>query len=195
MRRRPVRHLVVAGVAVVATATAGTSVASATTAQEDVEPRPRDVEPRVRDLELRVRDLTYRVNALDNSERVEETPEETSVILAADVLFDYNQAELTPAALERLADLAARLDELGPREVVVGGHTDSDGEDAANQDLSVRRAEAVRAALAADLSDEFTFQVDGHGESRPVAPNTDEDGSDNPEGRALNRRVEITFPS
>ena len=188
MRRRPVRHLVVAGVAVVATATAGTSVAWATVLQEDVEPR-------VRDLEFRVRDLTYRNNALDNSERVEEAPEETSVTLAADVLFEYNEADLTTEAGERLADLAAQLDELGPREVTIGGHTDSDGEDAANQDLSERRAEAVRAALDAELDDEFTFQVDGYGESQPVAPNAHEDGSDNPEGRALNRRVEITFPT
>lgn len=190
-RRRSVRRIVVAGVAVVAVvagAAAGTSVAWATVLQEDVESR-------VRDLEYRVRDLTYRSNALDNSERVVEAPEETSITLAADVLFEYNQADLTPAADERLAILADQLDELGPREVTIGGHTDSDGEDAANQDLSVRRAEAVRAALAAELGDEFTFRVDGFGESQPVAPNANEDGSDNPDGRALNRRVEITFPT
>ena len=61
--------------------------------------------------------------------------------------------------------------------------------------LSVRRAEAVHAALADRLGSDFTFEVDGFGETQPVAPNTHDDGSDNPEGRALNRRVEITFPS
>ena len=185
MRRRLwAAAAVVFGVTVVG----GASVAVATVLQESTEPR-------VRDLEFRVRDLTFRSNALDNSERVEEAPEETSVTLAADVLFEYNEAELTPDANDRLVDLAGQLDELGPREVAVAGHTDSDGEDAFNQDLSVRRAQAVEAALAAELGDDFTFTVEGFGETEPVAPNQHEDGSDNPEGRALNRRVEITFPS
>jgi outer membrane protein OmpA-like peptidoglycan-associated protein len=157
--------------------------------------RQEGTEDRVRDLEFRVRDLTYRNNALDNSERVEEAPERTSIILAADVLFEYNEADLTAAANGRLDDLADQLSDLGGREVTIGGHTDSDGEDADNQDLSVRRAEAVHTALADRLGSDFTFQVDGFGESQPVAPNQHEDGSDNPEGRALNRRVEITYPS
>ncbi|HEY8547774.1 MAG TPA: OmpA family protein [Acidimicrobiales bacterium] len=182
------RRLVAVGAVAVATATAGTSVAWATVLQEDVESR-------VRDLQFRVRDLTFRTNALDNSERVEEAPEETSVTLAADVLFEYNEADLTAEAKERLAVLAEQLDELGPREITIGGHTDSDGDEAANQDLSERRAEAVRAELDAELGDGFTFSVAGYGETQPVAPNAHDDGSDNPEGRALNRRVEITFPT
>lgn len=152
-------------------------------------------EPQVRDLQFRVRDLTYKVSALDNSERVEETPEQTSVTLSADVLFEFDQAELTPAAGQRLDDLADDLNELGPREIAIGGHTDGKGEPAYNQDLSVRRARAVQAALADRLDGEFTFTVNGYGESEPVAANEKDDGSDNPEGRALNRRVEITYPS
>ena len=50
-------------------------------------------------------------------------------------------------------------------------------------------------ALASRLGGEFTFQVAGYGETQPVAPNNNEDGSDNPAGRALNRRVDIQFPS
>lgn len=157
--------------------------------------RQEDTSDQVRNLEYRVLDLTYRSNALDNSERVEETPEETSVTLAADVLFDYDEAVLTADADGRLDDLADQLSDLGGRQVTVGGHTDSDGEDAYNQDLSERRAEAVHAALAERLGGDFTFRVEGFGETRPVAPNQHDDGSDNPEGRALNRRVEITFAS
>lgn len=157
--------------------------------------RQEDTDDQVRDLEFRVLDLTYRSNALDNSERVEEAPEQTSITLAADVLFAYDKADLTPDAGGRLDDLADQLSDLGGRQVTIGGHTDSDGEDAYNQDLSVRRAEAVHAALADRLGGDFTFEVDGFGETQPVAPNANEDGSDNPEGRALNRRVEITFPS
>jgi outer membrane protein OmpA-like peptidoglycan-associated protein len=81
-------------------------------------------EPRVRDLQYRVRDLTYRVNTLDNAERVAETPEEISVTLAADVLFEFDRADLTPVAVTRLEDLAGQLDDRGPRTVTIGGHTD-----------------------------------------------------------------------
>jgi outer membrane protein OmpA-like peptidoglycan-associated protein len=154
-----------------------------------------DGDNRVRDLEFRVRDLSYRSNALDNSERVETTPDKTSVALSADVLFDYNKADLTSAANGKLDALADQLDELGPRRVTVAGHTDSDGDDAANQDLSERRAEAVRSALASRLDDGFTFEVQGYGETKPVAPNQTPDGADNPAGRALNRRVEVAFAS
>jgi outer membrane protein OmpA-like peptidoglycan-associated protein len=152
-------------------------------------------EERVLDLQYRVLDLTYRSSALDNSERVEETPEQTSVTLSADVLFEFDEAELTAAAGERLDDLADDLGDLGPREVAIGGHTDGRGDPGYNQDLSVRRARAVEAALDERLDGDFTFTVNGYGETEPVAPNETETGADNPEGRALNRRVEITYPS
>jgi outer membrane protein OmpA-like peptidoglycan-associated protein len=152
-------------------------------------------EPRVRDLQFRVFDLTYRAGALDNSERVEETAEQTSVVLSADVLFEFDEADLTAEAGGRLDDLADELDELGPREVAIGGHTDSRGDPAYNEDLSVRRAQAVEVALAERLDGDFTFTVEGFGETEPVASNETDAGADDPDGRALNRRVEITYPS
>jgi outer membrane protein OmpA-like peptidoglycan-associated protein len=165
--------------------------ASATAATAQQQPG----EPRVRDLEYRVRDLTYRSRALDNSERVEQSAEQTTVTLAADVLFAFDKADLTPAARSRLDELASDLDELGPRTVTITGHTDARGEPAYNLDLSQRRAGAVRDALAGRLGGDFTFEVTGRGEDDPVAPNENADGSDNPEGRALNRRVEIQYPT
>jgi OmpA-OmpF porin, OOP family len=152
-------------------------------------------EGRAREVEYRSRGLTFRSRALDNSERVEETPEKTSVVLAADVLFEYDRADLAADANARIDELAEQLTDLGPRLVTIGGHTDDHGEPAYNQDLSEARAESVRAALDSRLDDEFTFDVAGYGETQPVAPNQNQDGSDNPEGRALNRRVEISFPS
>jgi OmpA-OmpF porin, OOP family len=151
--------------------------------------------PRVRDIEFRVRDLTFQSRALDNSERVQESAEETSITLAADVLFEFDRADLTPAAVARLDELGGELADLGPREITIDGHTDDHGDTAYNQTLSEQRAQAVQTALAAQLGDDFTFAVAGHGESQPVVPNANDDGSDNPEGRALNRRVEITYPS
>lgn len=49
--------------------------------------------------------------------------------------------------------------------------------------------------LGQALGGGFAFEVGGFGSAEPVAPNDNDDGSDNPEGRALNRRVEITYPS
>jgi OmpA-OmpF porin, OOP family len=199
-RRRTHRSLAVAGLMVAAVVAAGIGIpgggASAAPGQdEDTEERVRDLDYRSRDLRYRVRDLTYRSRAVDNSERVEEAPEQTSIALSADVLFEFDRAELTDAANTRLDELADQLSDLGPREVTIGGHTDDHGEPAYNQDLSQRRAEAVRAALDERLDDEFSFVVTGHGETEPVAPNQHPDGSDNPEGRAVNRRVEISFRS
>ena len=71
---------------------------------------------------------------------------------------------------------------------MVAGHTDSTGDDKSNQILSLKRAESVRDWMR-DTGDvqESCFAVQGYGESRPVATN------DTPEGRALNRRVEISL--
>jgi outer membrane protein OmpA-like peptidoglycan-associated protein len=186
------RRAVAAGLVAAVLLVPGTAVAAvAAVAAPGQEP----TEPRVRDLQYRVLDLTYRSSALDNSERVEETPEQTSVALSADVLFEFDEAELTAAAGDRLDDLADDLNDLGPREIDIGGHSDGRGDPAYNQDLSVHRARAVQVALAERLDGEFTFTVNGYGETKPVAPNETDAGADNPEGRALNRRVEITYPS
>jgi outer membrane protein OmpA-like peptidoglycan-associated protein len=151
--------------------------------------------PRQADGEVRVRDLIYRWHALDGSERVEQGGEETTVTLSDEVLFEFDRADLKPAAAARLDALADALGDLGPRTVTITGHTDSRGEPAYNKDLSERRAASVRSALVDRLGGDFTFEASGKGETEPVAPNENEDGSDNPEGRALNRRVELTYPS
>ncbi len=75
--------------------------------------------------------------------------------------------------------------------VTIIGHTDSKGKEAYNQELSLRRAESTKAWLLDKGGAKATYQVEGKGESQPVADNTKPDGSDNPEGRAKNRRVDI----
>ena len=114
----------------------------------------------------------------------------TVIRLPGDVLFAFGSAELTPAAREAIA---AVDDEIGggTGTVTIEGHTDAIGSDADNQALSERRAAAVRGALEAALGSGYQYTSVGFGETRPVAPNTKPDGSDDPDGRALNRRVEI----
>ena len=110
--------------------------------------------------------------------------------LDATVLFDYNQATLTANAQQVLATAAEKVKATGRVGVVtVTGHTDSDGSDAANQDLSSRRAQAVADALGPLLGAGYSFAVEGKGEREPVASN------DTDAGKAANRRVTILPPA
>jgi OOP family OmpA-OmpF porin len=118
------------------------------------------------------------------------------VALRTDVLFRFNSADLAAKAknvLRAIADDMAGRADPAPS-VAVTGHTDRKGTDAFNQTLSLRRAGTVRDALSGRLAGHgFHFQVTGKGESEPIAKESRADGSDNPEGRARNRRVEIAY--
>jgi len=108
------------------------------------------------------------------------------------VNFDFDKSTLRPDAvviLNQAIDILKRYPDL---KVEVAGHTDSIGTDAYNQKLSERRAHAVYDYLTSNGIDAARLVgPNGYGESRPIAPNTNPDGSDNPEGRALNRRTEL----
>ncbi|MFV0256986.1 MAG: OmpA family protein [Acidimicrobiales bacterium] len=117
------------------------------------------------------------------------TPCAVVLRLSADVLFDFDQATLRPEADEVLAGVAAALAGTDAP-LQVEGHTDAIGTDEYNDDLSLRRADAVVAALT-DGGVTAGMTAVGYGETRPIAPNTKPDGEDDPAGRALNRRVEI----
>lgn len=139
--------------------------------------------------QARVVDIDAPVANLDLSV----TQQKDKVTLDANVLFAFNKASLTSKAKSRIAEAAAVLRKNAHGQVEVNGYTDSKGSNAYNLDLSRRRAEAVRKALAAQLAGTgITLVAKGYGEARPVAPNT-VNGRDNPHGRALNRRVEIVY--
>ncbi|MEU1249112.1 OmpA family protein [Micromonospora arida] len=144
------------------------------------------------DIQAPVEDIYLRIQDLDGNSLEAESGGRTELILAADVLFAFGKADLSPAARARLAEIAGRLRAEATGTVQIFGHTDAVGDDAQNLALSLRRAEAVRAVLAAEGGGQVTYEIKGFGETRPVAPNT-LDGKDNPKGRASNRRVEIRF--
>ncbi|MFJ3345124.1 OmpA family protein [Enterobacter bugandensis] len=102
-------------------------------------------------------------------------------------LFDTGKWALKPGSTKLLVNSLVGIKAKPGWLIVVAGHTDSTGDDKSNQELSLKRAESVRDWMR-DTGDvpESCFAVQGYGESRPVATN------DTTEGRALNRRVEIS---
>lgn len=146
-----------------------------------------------RELVIEVYDLDIPSSSLDQSVVESQTGSQVELTLAADVLFAFNRATLTSAARSRLRTVAARLRRVSGA-VQVDGYTDSTGSQTYNIRLSRRRAEAVRRALMRLLRGRrIRYVVAGRGEAEPVAANTKPDGSDNPRGRARNRRVAVTF--
>ncbi|MGY0558459.1 MULTISPECIES: OmpA family protein [unclassified Lysobacter] len=108
------------------------------------------------------------------------------------VNFDFDKSTLRPDAVAILSEAVQILQRYPDLKVEVAGHTDSKGTDAYNQSLSERRATAVYDYLSSNGVDASRMVgPNGYGESRPIAPNTNPDGSDNPEGRAQNRRTEL----
>lgn len=111
--------------------------------------------------------------------------------LAADVLFDFDKSDLRPEAGPALAKVGEVLAAYPQAVVLIEGHTDAKGSDAYNQKLSQRRAQSVLDALTGKgVVNRMTAK--GVGEKTPVAPNEKLDGTDDPEGRQKNRRVQIT---
>ncbi len=101
------------------------------------------------------------------------------------VTFDFGKAALKPQFYPALDNVASTLAQYNQTIVEVSGHTDSVGSDAANQTLSVQRANSVGNYLIGKGLVRERFEIVGFGESRPVASN------DTDSGRGLNRRVEI----
>ena len=107
------------------------------------------------------------------------------IITLGDVLFGTDQAKLSPEGMRTAQKLADILQQNPQRTVMIEGFTDSTGSAAHNQDLSERRASAVRSALQLQGINRDRIGVRGFGASNPIADNN------TAENRQLNRRVEI----
>ena len=121
------------------------------------------------------------------------TDQEIRIELAADVLFDFDKHYLRAEAVPSLEKVAEVLRSRAGSPVTIEGHTDGKASDAYNQPLSEKRAQAVREWLVKKGgASAVRITTKGWGKSKPFAPNTRPDGSDDPDGRKKNRRVEIT---
>lgn len=124
--------------------------------------------------------------------QAQQTGRSLSMNLSGDVLFDYDKAALKPDAEQALRKVAVVLSQFPESKVTVEGYTDSKGTKSVNMELSHQRAQAVREWLIKNGGVTVAnISVKGFGEQYPIAPNTNSDGTDNPLGRALNRRVSI----
>jgi outer membrane protein OmpA-like peptidoglycan-associated protein len=109
------------------------------------------------------------------------------VLTLGDVMFDTGRSELKSGGMRRIDQLAQFLTEHPQRRVEIDGFTDSVGSDSYNEELSQRRADAVKAALVSRNVDPARISTEGFGKAYPVAGNNDSGG------RQLNRRVEVVI--
>lgn len=152
---------------------------------EEVEKTERTAEvsqQQARDAEMRARQLELRLNELNAKQT-----DRGMVITLGDVLFDTNKAQLKPGGVREVQKLADVLKQNPQRTIAIEGFTDSRGSESYNQELSERRANAVRDTLLGMGISGDRISIRGYGESFPVASN------DSEAGRQLNRRVEIVI--
>ena len=155
----------------------------------DIQFRTLDLHFQAMDLQVHVEDVQGTVQAL----AMKETKTEVRIELSGDALFDFDQATIRPQAepaLQRVQEIVAQYPKAS---ISIDGYTDGKGEDAYNRRLSDKRATAVKTWLIQKAGvDGRRIKTKGWGKANPVAPNTSPNGSDNPDGRQKNRRVEIT---
>lgn len=134
------------------------------------------------DLEVRLEETRAE---LEKVAQIKEDAERLIITLNGAVLFEVGESVLLPTAQRRLDQVAEMLLAQKDTEIVVEGHTDSQGSDETNRELSQSRAAAVRDYLVSQGVASDRINAVGYGETQPIASNQ------SPEGRANNRRVEI----
>lgn len=116
---------------------------------------------------------------------VQRVGDQLNVVIPSDVTFDFDSARIRTEFYPTLNGIAQTLNNYPQSNIIIIGHTDSTGSDSYNQALSERRAESVAAYLVGRGVLDRRIQVGGAGETQPIASNA------TPEGRAMNRRVEM----
>jgi outer membrane protein OmpA-like peptidoglycan-associated protein len=125
------------------------------------------------------------MDALSKSLALKKDDRGTVITLSGGVLFATGQATILPGAQAQLDQVADALKTQAEHHFVVGGHTDTTGTDPVNDELSTKRANAVRDYLIVHGVSADAISAKGYGSHVPVADNH------TTEGRAMNRRVEI----
>lgn len=143
----------------------------------------------------RQRSMGYDPTLLDaDVNRVKRLKPGQKIILER-IYFDFDKSDIRDESIVELNKLLVFLNANPSVVVEISGHTDSRGEDDYNMRLSDRRAKGVVAWLKARDVPSKRMISKGYGETRHIAPNENPDGTDNPEGRQMNRRIELTIIS
>ncbi len=119
--------------------------------------------------------------------KIERVGEGIKVTFDSGILFDVAKADLRPVAQENLTKLATILKKYEDTNILIEGHTDSDGTEEYNQTLSERRATSVSHFLAMQAVASSRMSTIGYGERQPIAENSSE------AGKQANRRVEVAI--
>ena len=112
-------------------------------------------------------------------------------VVLEEIYFDFDSASVREESFVLLDKVYNMLVKYPAVTIEIGAHTDSKGSDTYNQKLSEARAESVVNYLVSKGVDRSRMQAVGYGEAKPIAPNQNDNGSDNPEGRQKNRRTEF----
>ncbi|MXV17881.1 OmpA family protein [Pedobacter sp. HMF7056] len=112
-------------------------------------------------------------------------------VIVKDVYYEFDKSELTASSKTVLDKLVKTMADNPNIRVEIGAHTDNKGTEAYNLELSLRRAESCVQYLVSQGIDAERLTSRGYGESMPIAPNTLDNGKDNPDGRSKNRRTEF----
>jgi len=124
--------------------------------------------------------------------KAEKVPEGIRINVAETILLDFDKYNVRAQAKPTLTKINLLLRHYENAQIFINGHTDNHGEDSYNLELSQKRAAAVKYYFINVFKVQNTrMQTKGYGKTKPISPNNNLDGSDNPVGREKNRRVEL----
>ncbi|HTE31005.1 MAG TPA: OmpA family protein, partial [Chryseolinea sp.] len=120
-----------------------------------------------------------------------EPPKVNETFVVNNIYYDFDKATLRPESYPALDEIVRMMTVYPDLVIELSAHTDTKGSESYNLKLSGERAKNIVAYLTDKGIDPARLHSKGYGEERPVAPNKNDDGSDNPEGREKNRRTEF----
>lgn len=135
---------------------------------------------------------TETVKNIETELNAEKVPEGIRINVPETILFDFDKYNVRAQAKPTLTKINLLLRHYKNAQIFINGHTDNQGENAYNLELSQKRAAAVKYYFINVFKVQNTrMHTKGYGKTKPISPNNNLDGSDNPVGREKNRRVEL----
>lgn len=187
---QPLRSLIVAAFVAVSALAVHAQTASPTPANKELELKQKELDLKKREIDLQKQQM--QIDAAKKELQAKETEMNVTINLQGDVAFDSGKAALKPEGEKSLEKVAVVLSQYPDSKVFITGYTDNQGGAKPNLLLSEKRAEAVRDWFVKHGVAAAAITTKGMGEENPVATNQNVGGTDNPDGRRQNRRVEIT---